>query len=956
MKPVKLVMSAFGSYGGVEEIDFDKVDRGIFLITGDTGAGKTTVFDAITYALFDETSGGRRDGDMMRSQFADDATPTFVELTFSYGGKEYRVKRNPNYQRISKRKNKDGAYTYTMEAAAVELILPDGTVFPGKSRETNEKIKEILGVDVNQFTQISMIAQGEFLKLLHAPSKERKEIFSRIFDTRIYWQIQNRLKEQSKELYIRLSENLLLMKHELAAVRCPEENMQEEWGQASARVETGKEEILSLLKQMEERQREQEAHLQKQETDCSERLNQVKLQIAQAEEINQKFTQKQETERSIRIIEQKLKELGEKVLEWNGHKKRLEEAMAERLPRLEQQLAEARNLLPKYELLGQRKAETHRLEREKNQAAKQLTETQQQEEKLKKELEELQNSQKELQPLVEQLPGLSQKKKEAMQRKEDIQALCQRSREVEQLGAELAVLREKVSESLRELEERSREYDRSNHIFIAEQAGLLASELTEGSPCPVCGSTHHPHKAKLSGEAVTQEQVEEAKALREQAQARLDGENERFRRQKERYEGEWQVLWNNGQRLLGTEAGSKNAPEESAEMLLKDLTEILKNARKECSTQLEGLEKEQKQLEQKQQQYQLQSQRLEQASLQQTELLERKEGLREQAYEANLSYEKAMQSLQELQENLTYPSKEALEKELSRLIQEKQQMEEKHRTVQESIQTLRQQTAKGEGALEEQKKNLELLISSLEGKQPVDISSFQQREQELMAGKKAAEQERLALLAGKNGNEQARKNLEKLYGEREKLASRYEVAETLSRTANGNLRQQARLDLQTYVQRRYFKHIIGEANRRLVKMSSGRFILQCRELEQLGRQGEAGLDLDVYDLVTDKVRDVKTLSGGESFLAALSMALGMADVIQKNAGKVHLDTMFIDEGFGSLDEEARGRAIRILQELAGETRLVGIISHVTEMKEQMDRKLVITKGEKGSHASWQLES
>ena len=181
------------------------------------------------------------------------------------------------------------------------------------------------------------------------------------------------------------------------------------------------------------------------------------------------------------------------------------------------------------------------------------------------------------------------------------------------------------------------------------------------------------------------------------------------------------------------------------------------------------------------------------------------------------------------------------------------------------------------------------------------------------------------------------------------------MAETLARTANGNLRQQARLDLQTYVQRRYFKRIIGEANRRLVEMSGGRFLLQCRELDQLGRQQEAGLDLDVYDLVTDKVRDVKTLSGGESFLAALSMALGMADVIQQNAGRVRLDTMFIDEGFGSLDDEAREKAIRILQELAGETRLVGIISHVTEMKEQMDTKLVITKGEKGSHAAWVVE-
>ena len=248
-----------------------------------------------------------------------------------------------------------------------------------------------------------------------------------------------------------------------------------------------------------------------------------------------------------------------------------------------------------------------------------------------------------------------------------------------------------------------------------------------------------------------------------------------------------------------------------------------------------------------------------------------------------------------------------------------------------------------------------MLEQQLKGKEPAETDCLLEKSRLLEQEAKFLEQEKLKVAAIKARDQQARKQLTRLYQEREVFKKQYEVVSNLDKTANGNLPQHVRLDFQTYVQRRYFHSIIAEANRRLVKINGNQFILQCRDVEHLGRQGEAGLDLDVYDLVTDKIRDVKTLSGGESFLAALSMALGMADVIQNTAGKVHLDTMFIDEGFGSLDDEARDRAIGILNELAGDTRLVGIISHVAELKEQIDRKLVIKKGDKGSHARWAIE-
>jgi len=244
----------------------------------------------------------------------------------------------------------------------------------------------------------------------------------------------------------------------------------------------------------------------------------------------------------------------------------------------------------------------------------------------------------------------------------------------------------------------------------------------------------------------------------------------------------------------------------------------------------------------------------------------------------------------------------------------------------------------------------------MEGKQQIETAELTEQASLLKQQMQILEREKRTIVSMVEANCMAKQNLAALYREREQLKAEYELVGNLDRTANGNLSGQAKMDLQTYVQRRYFRHIIGEANRRLVKMNGEQYMLQCRDMENLSKQGEVGLDLDVYDLVTDKVRDVKTLSGGESFLAALSMALGMADVITESAGRIHLDTMFIDEGFGALDEEARQRAILILNELAGDTRLVGIISHVTELKEQMDQKLVISKNDRGSHARWVTDS
>ena len=337
-------------------------------------------------------------------------------------------------------------------------------------------------------------------------------------------------------------------------------------------------------------------------------------------------------------------------------------------------------------------------------------------------------------------------------------------------------------------------------------------------------------------------------------------------------------------------------------------------------------------------------------------LTQKRETVTEVCYQIRAEQETASEMWKSLANELPYETEQELQQNLQRAEQEKAELEQRKEELEKRLQELQQLLANQQGALVTLEEHFSQLKEELTGKEKIDTSSLKEEAEQLEAEQKQLEQRRMELAGNESRNQQALKNLKALYQERTALEKEYTVISTLDRTANGNLNQQARLDLQTYVQRRYFKYIVAEANRRLVKMSGSQFILQCRDMENLGKRGEVGLDLDVYDLVTDKVRDVKTLSGGESFMAALSMALGMADIIQRMAGRVHLDTMFIDEGFGSLDEEARSKAIGILTELAGEHRLVGIISHVTELKEQIDRKLVVSKTEKGSRATWVLES
>lgn len=881
MRPVRLTMSAFGSYSGVEVIDFTRVQGGLFLITGDTGAGKTTIFDAITYALYDRTSGGQRDGNMMRSQYASEDADTYVEYVFTYRGGEYTVRRNPEYMRAGKRKNADGSVRLVKETSKVSLILPDGKEFQGKKREIDRKIEEIIGLDVGQFTQIAMIAQGDFLKLLHAGSRERKKIFSKIFQTQIYWRMQEELKEQGKSLYVSLKENETDIRREMERVSEIEEEDRESdetcslrtrWQELMNQEMPGADEVTGELRQMLKKGKKISADLEQEEKRLQKETDELRSVIERKQETNRLFDLLEQTKET----ERKLENDRELYAEMKTQAEKGERA--ERARSLEVQA-----LRTKKELENS----------EKNISG--LTVWQKEHETEEKNLhEEVRKMEAEYARAESELQGQIIHLREMLPRYANVRRL---KAQFEKSTAEMARCMEACGKA-------SMEYEEKYRRFFAGQAGLMAKDLEEGMPCPVCGSTCHPKKAELAEDVPGQKEVEQAKRQRDMA---------------EQKRSEVQTAYQSIRADLAAEEaalGKEHAAEEEAK-------EQLQKLEKELGDKKESLRR-------KQEQYRKCAEEGRRRAGQLESLLAQSESLKNRFAEEQDSFRDEIRR-QKFADQDEY-------RDAKQWIAEWQDKDSKVKEYEKNVLQCRAQ------------------ISTLEGqtgdRQRESVEPDRTRQQEITASLKRIRDRSLEIHGKKMVNENAYESLRKYFAAQKQLKQKYEMIGNLSRTANGNLSGSAKLDFETYVQRKYFRQIIQAANRRLARMTSNEFILQCREISALSSQGQAGLDLDVYDLVTDSVRDVKSLSGGESFMAALSMALGLADIVQNTAGAVNLETMFVDEGFGSLDDSARERAIQILKELAGEKGLVGIISHVNELKEQIDWKLNVIKTEKGSSAEW----
>ena len=928
MKPLKLTMSAFGSYAGKNVIDFTGQQQGIFLITGDTGAGKTTIFDAITYALYNQTSGGERNGNMMRSQYAKPETETYVELEFLYRGQTYRVRRNPDYKITKTLKN--GKIREQKVPHSVELTLPDGTVFPEKKNATDAKIIEILGLTADQFSQIVMIAQGDFLKLLYTKSDERKMIFSKLFRTDIYWKIQENLRRKSMEMDERIQENDRAFEQEKSRIMPLPES----------------EEL--PLDELVERLRER----------VKDALKEQNLRRANVEELNKKITKYEEINKlfvSLEKIRQTGKELEARQAESKERRQQIENARkADKVLVAEQQNLRQQQEVEQSAQAIAKMGETLADDQEMFETLK--TQLQEAEAKQKREAADTQKKMLALEQSLPSYEALQNARSEEQQAKKVWEDLRKTSEEsFHKKAAGIAALKEQQKRQEQAVEktkknweqtslsasESAKHYEHMYEAFLKEQAGILAENLSAGCPCPVCGSTIHPDPAKLSDHAVTELEVEQAKKTRAAAEEKRDLAYAAFEAEKT----EKQKL-------------AQAVEKEEADFVLAQT--IAKQQRKEAEQNYVSLQKIAEQIREKlvypslaeaKKQYAAMQKALEAAE---QEIAKKRQKVSELAEAMNTL---KGQKLAE-EENQKTAKKLAVktEKEYAKLLEKSGFVSEEtyHLAIlpERSRSKLEREEKEYESQCLRQQSEQKLLEKQVSGKTYTDTTELNEQLKIEKQALKEAEKTYMELHTAYENDRSVLQNCAVYLEKGKKLESEDQVIKSLSKTANGRLSGSAKIDFETYIQRQYFKQIIHEANKRLLTMSNHQFILKLKEEANTGRKTNEGLDLSVYSLVTDSERDVKTLSGGESFLAALAMALGLSDIVERSAGAIHPDMMFIDEGFGSLDAQSRQQAIEVLAELAGDSRMVGIISHVTELKEQIDRKLVVSRTDKGSRAVW----
>lgn len=913
MRPIKLTISAFGPYAGRTVLDMDMLgSSGLYLVTGDTGAGKTTIFDAITFALYGEASGGSREPVMMRSKYADAGMPTEVELTFSYASKIYTVRRNPEYERPAKRGS-----GMTLQKADAELTYPDGRVVT-RMKDVNAAIKEIVGVDREQFSQIAMIAQGDFLKLLFAPTEDRKRIFRQIFKTERFWDLQERLKKESGTLGKMWEIQRHSVDQYIKGVLCKEDDVLALELDKAKENGLPMEETMMLIRKILEQDRKAAEALESKITETGEQLQKVNELLRKAEEI-------ENTKISFRKIEQSLAEK-ESVL--REQKKAYEEEQ-KRLPeqeKMQEQITILKNKLPQYDELDAVRKNFSEKEQKQKKVCQTIQKQKQQMESLQEELTIWKAEQQTLGDAGANLEKINAEIKQTDQLLENLLRLQKGFQEYGRLRSQYQDEQEKYRIAAHKAEILLGEYTEKNRAFLNEQAGILAEELTEGLPCPVCGSSVHPAPAKKSEGAPSEQEVERAKKMSETAQKEAANKSASAGKIKGQCEGQHkELVWQVDTLLDGCSFGE-------VEAVWKKKMDA---GRSHMAALKKQLQEEQKRNERKQKLDQLIPEK--ESGLVKVQASVTNEEVLSGALEAELAG--LEERRKKLSSALEMESRQKAETVIYVLVQKKEQLkgalEKAEKTYRDGCNEISR--LKGQAAsLEEQLK------------MAPDISVSQTKEMQASLDRKRAEsqktlteiQTRMAI------NENALNNI---LTESDALADtekRWSWVKALSDTANGNLSGKEKIMLETYIQMNYFDRIIARANTRFMVMSGGQYELKRRR-EASNNKSQSGLELDVIDHYNGTERSVKTLSGGESFKASLSLALGLSDEIQSSAGGIRLDTMFVDEGFGSLDEESLQQAIRALAGLTEGNRLVGIISHVGELKEKIDKQIVVVKDKTG---------
>lgn len=907
MRPLKITMSAFGPYAGEVTLDMQKLGKsGIYLITGDTGAGKTTIFDAISYALYGEASGNYRENTTLRSKYASVDTPTFVELEFEYNNEIYKINRNPEYPRPNKR-----GEGFTKQSANAELVMPDGSVIT-KIKEVSAKVEEIIGINKNQFSQIAMIAQGDFRKLLNCETNERSKIFRKIFKTEPYHNIEIKLSSLFNELKRNREKEKSGIEQYINQLKCNENDT------LSLELERAKsgdvliEDVIKLAGEIINKDTLEYTKTQKNIESINEEIEKINSNIKLYE--NQEATKKAYAEASA-----KLEELKTKRNECEKAYKSAE-AQREKLDDLTRKINLINSKMPKYDELKSLENSINERTQSFEKSNNSLKLKQQEITLLEKEIDEKSKALEEVKGTDLLVQKLTVQKEEINKKAE---ALKELKTEIDRCKTEQKNLKNAQSFAKSALDEYGALENEYNQIYIAffnEQAGIIADELKDGEPCPVCGSTSHPNLARKSENAPSQADVESAQNLVKKAQEKADKARDTASALKSRFDEIAANVKSAAKKLFGTDDNVFDDYNSNINALKKeydDTLALLKTANEKLNL-YQKLDKEIPKIQEKQKSLsdEISTLNTQKAS---DEAFISENTKRVTSIKSELDFESADLAKDKLKEytNLSSDIKNAIEK-------SKNDFDD----IKSKYDTQKGTKASLENALKEFKE--------------IDLASLNEKSLKLNEHKNDIDKTAKSLYSRIENNKSRVDDISKKRDILKEYDDKYVWLKALSETANGDISGKEKITLETFIQMTYFDSIIRKANIRLLTMSDGQYELVRRSDAETLKKNE-GLALDVIDHFNGSTRSVSTLSGGESFMASLCLALGLSDEIQSSNGGIKLDTMFVDEGFGSLDGEALDRALSALTSLSQGNRLVGIISHVDALRDRIDNKIVITK-------------
>lgn len=1065
MKPILLTMQAFGSYGEKTEIDFQK-GGDFFLISGDTGSGKSTIFDAMMFALYGEvsTNGSGKENELL-SQFVDVRNDKpLVSLAFTahqHGQEEtYKITRTPRHIRPAKR---TGAKQQE-EGETAELLMPDGSQYPGKLSDTNRKIEELVGLTADQFRKVVMIAQGEFMDFLRAGSKEKTELLRDLLKTDYYYQLSERLKTLAKEKNTAAKTQRANMS--FFAGRAVTEGLPEEDAQAleaaKGTVITAKElqpeqvdALVDVLSDVCARLQLQQGELAQQQTAAQKDRDECMKRIEAAQPLMKRFEELESAEKTLQEcaaqadeIEKKRGLIGKIRDAWAIEPKyqRMKDAR-DALTNGQTELAAKQQELPQLKQTAADAAALHQqMEKTKDAATTQCAEVETKVEKALETFVALEKAEKALRQAEEvdakakanaesakkalddfkkqedawrkqeaELQGAEaayevckQQNQQYRDLKKSLEDLHGNQKDVQEKARQAAAAKDAYASATQKYQRAQNEYDDYRLAFLNAQAGLLARELVSGKPCPVCGALEHPAPCQLTqenqqlnrGELDRRRKAADdaAKAQEEKAKESESAQVKLTERQKAAEEAEKKLVENaknirenvpmataaDVEAMLTAWLPELQSASKSVQAKVKALDDVRKN--------LDGAKAEREKLEKAASaaQEMAKSTAVKKAEAEKTWTLHQEE-LSSSAYRTREDAVAQRTQAQEAKQKAEAAASQAAGKERqaqkaktecrARIQQLDAEMPKKQADAEEFNQQYQQTMAeksldetqwqaltetypdvKIADRLQEEAEGFKEKKTAAEEKHKTAQNAITGREKPNMeqlnaafeAAKAAWEKASAALEAAKHLHLDNARVLNDLREGREPLANACKEANTaqhlsdvMAGTESGN-----RMNLETFVQRSYMEKILCDANRRFRDMSNGQFELKLINVEDAGEGKNKGLDLEVLSIVTGKTRSVNTLSGGESFMAALSLALGMADQIQAATAAIHLDVMFIDEGFGSLSDNARNEAVNILKEMAGKQRQIGIISHVSELKDEIENQLIVKKDDRGSHISW----